>query len=218
MGQRVSLRDCIAPGKPAVLQLGYFGCPMLCDTVSQQMLKSMRQLDLSIGTDYSVIYVSFDPKETRTQAYFKKQSFVKEYDRPGAARGVHLLVGGEESIRAITDATGFKYKWVESSRQFSHAAVLMIVSPDGTLARYLDGVEYAPATLRMSLIEASEGKIGSPLDRLLSLCFQYDAKSGKYVVAAMGLMRLGGIVTVIVLATWIFRQLRKEKRARLAAA
>jgi protein SCO1/2 len=215
-GNNVTLGDCIKPGKPAVLQLGYFGCPMLCDTVSQGLLKSMKELDLNIGQDFSVIYVSFDPKETFGDAGRKKLSYLKQYDRPGAEQGWHFRVAPKASIRAITEATGFQYKWVESSKQFAHAAVLMVITPDGRISRYLYGVEFPKRTLQLSLVEASQGSIGSTTDRLLMMCYRYDSKTGHYTFFATNLMRGGAAVTVVVLGAWIGRMLLKERRARLS--
>ncbi|WP_428938465.1 SCO family protein [Fontivita pretiosa] len=214
MGKRVTLRDCLKPGKPAVLQLGYFGCPMLCDLVSQGMLESMRELDLSIGSDFTVINISFDQRETTTDAYRKKQAFARQYDRPGAGDGWHFLTGARSAISAVTAAVGFKYKWLEDSQQFSHPAAIIILTPEGRVSRYLYGVKFPEQTLRLSLVEASQGRIGTAMDQVLMLCFQYDATAGKYTLAAVGLMRLGGALTVIILATVLIRLFVKEHRAR----
>jgi protein SCO1 len=217
LGNRVTLRDCLMSGKPAVLQIGYFGCPMLCDLISQGMLRSMKDLDLQIGQDFSVIYISFDPRETQTDAYKKKKSYVEQYGRSGAAKGWHFLVGDKEPIKTITQAVGFKYKWVESSQQFSHPAVLTLLSPEGRVSRYLYGVEFPQRTVRLSLVEASQGKIGTTVDRVMMICFRYDASTGKYAFAALGMMRLGGGITVLVVAIVLMRLFLKERRARIAA-
>jgi protein SCO1/2 len=218
MGRPVTLRDCMIPGKPAVLQLGYFGCPMLCDTVSQGLLRSMQELDLNIGSDFSVIYLSIDPRETRYDAYLKKEGYIKQYTRAGAGGGWHFLVGTQASVKAVASAIGFKFKWIESQGQFAHPAVLMILTPEGRVSRYLYGVEYPERTLRLSLVEASEGKIGTTVDRVMMFCYRYDAKTGSYTFAAWGLMRLGGLLTILVLGTWIVRYLIRERRALRAEA
>jgi protein SCO1/2 len=217
MGQQVTLRDCLAEGKPAVLQLGYFGCPMLCDQVSQGLLKSMKELDLNIGTDFNFIYISFDHRETRVEAYQKKLSYQKQYERDGAGEGWHFLVGSKVAVQTIADAVGFKYKWVESSQQFSHPAVLIVLTPEGRASRYLYGVQFPKRTLQLSLVEASEGKIGSTIDRVMMFCFKYDPSTGRYTVAATNLMRLGGVLTAIILGSWIARMLVKERRGRLGS-
>lgn len=214
MGKQVTLRECLADGKPAILQLSYFGCPMLCDLVSQGMLKSLDQLSLHIGQDFNVINISFDQRETKNDAYLKKKTYINSYAREGAAAGWHFLVGKPESVDSVVQATGFKYKWLETSQQFSHPAMLMVLTPDGRISRYLYGVSYDPQTLRLSLVEASQGKIGSTVDRVLMLCFQYDPHTGKYSLAATRLMQLGGIVTLIVLGGTITMWLVKERRAK----
>ncbi len=218
IGKPVKLRDCLMSGKPTVLQLGYFGCPMLCDTVSQGLLRSMQDLALTIGQDFSVIYVSFDPRETKADAYLKKKGYLQQYQRTGAGGGWHFLVGEKSSVDALTAAVGFKYKWIESSKQFSHPAVLMVLSPDGRVMRYLYGVEYPKDTLKLSLVEASEGKIGSTLDRVMMFCYRYSPTEGRYTLAAMGLMRLGGALTVLVLAAVLIRQFLKDRREHVAAS
>jgi protein SCO1/2 len=213
-GKQVTLRDCLIPGKPAILQLEYFGCPMLCDLVSQGMLKSMQELDLNIGDDFSVIHISFDPRETFSDGYKKKKTYINRYERSGAAGGWHFLVGKKDSIVAMTAAVGFKYKWIAQEEQFSHPAVLMVLSPQGRVSRYLYGVEFPKQTLRLSLVEASEGKVGNTIDKVMMLCFRYDAAQGKYTFTAVVLMRLAGVLTVVVLASAIVHQLVKERRAR----
>jgi protein SCO1/2 len=213
LGNRVALRDCIMPGKPAVLQLGYFGCPMLCDTISQGMLRSMKELDLQIGRDFSVIFISFDPRETRVEAYQKKRSYVQQYDRPGSAKGWHFLVADKATIKAVTDAVGFKFKWDDETNQFSHSAAIMMISPEGKVSRYLYGVDFPKRTMRLSLVEASEGKIATTTDRMMMFCFRYDSSTGKYTLAVMNLMRAGAVVTVIALAAVVTRLLLKERRA-----
>lgn len=217
-GRRVTLRDSLMPGKPAILQLGYFGCPMLCDLVSQGMLDSLQDLPLSIGSDFNVLFVSIDPRETRNDAYLKKKGYVKRYGRDGSAGGWHFLVGDKDSVKALRDAVGFKYKWIEDSQQFSHAAALIVLTPDGRVSRYLYGVKFAPQTMRLSLVEAAQGKIGSTVDRVLLLCFHYSPGEGKYTFAAIGLMRLGGLLTLLVVGWILLRQFRKERRAARAAA
>lgn len=214
MGKAVTLKDCMLPGKPMILQLGYFGCPMLCELVSKGMAKSMEELDLDIGTDFTVVNLSFDPRETRNEAYLKKQGYLRGYTRSGAGGGWKFLIGEEKNVKAITEAVGFRYKWDEKSKQFAHAAALMIITPDGKVSRYLYGVEFPKQTLRLSLVEASQNKIGSTVDQLILLCFHYDGTTGKYAMAAIGLMRLGGLMTMLVLGTVLIRLFMKERRAQ----
>jgi protein SCO1/2 len=217
MGEKLTLRQVIGDGRPAVLQLGYFGCPMLCDQVSQGLLRSMKQLDLNAGSDFNVIYISFDPRETHINANQKKLGYVKQYDRAGGSSGWRFLVGGEQSVKSIADAVGFRYRWDEASQQFSHAAVLIILTPDGRVSRYLYGVEFPKQTLQLSLVEASAGKIGSTADRVMMLCFTYNPETGRYTLAATYLMQIAAGVTVVILGAWIGRMLLKERRQRLSA-
>jgi protein SCO1/2 len=218
LGQTVTLRDCMLPGKPMILQLSYFGCPMLCDLVSKGMLKSMEELDLNIGSDFTVVNLSFDQRETKTDAALKKKGYLDHYDRKGAGTGWRFLVGDPESVKAVTDAVGFKYKWDDATKQFAHPAVLMVITPQGHVSRYLYGVEFPERTLRLSLVEASQGKIGTTVDQLIMLCYHYDPQAGKYTLAATGLMRMGGVMTVLVLAGVVLRWIIKERRNAETAA
>lgn len=216
-GRSVALRDLLQKGRPVVLQLSYFGCPMLCDLVSNGLVDSLNDLTLTMGQDYDAINLSFDPNETPALAKLKKESFLSKYDRPSGAPSWHFLTGNATSIQKLTDAVGFRYKWVEESKQFSHPAVLILLTPEGKVSRYLYGVKYDPQTLRLSLVEASEGKIGTTIDKLLLTCFHYDSYAGKYNMAAMNLMRAAGVLTVIALAGVIGIALRREQaRKRLA--
>lgn len=216
-GKQMNLRDALLPGKPMIVQLSYFRCPMLCDTVSQGLLKALQELDLELGRDFGVINVSFDPQDKPSDAYMKKRSYVQRYDRTGTAAW-RFLVGPKSSIKAICDAVGFRYQYDSATDQFSHAAALVILAPDGRVMRYLYGVEYPPTTLRLSLVEASEGKIGNTLDKVLMLCFRYDPIHGRYTLFAMGLMRVAGALTVLVLGLILTRLFLKERRQRQALA
>jgi protein SCO1/2 len=203
--------------KPVVLQLGYYGCPMLCDLVSKGATSSLKELPLTAGQDFEVVFISIDPNESWQLAQGKKRSWLREYDRPGTADGWHFLTGTEEQIRRVAKAVGFNYKWVPSVGQFSHPAGLILCTPEGKISRDLYGVRFDPQTLRLSLVEASEGKIGTTTDRFLLTCFQYDGHQGKYALAAMALMRLGGAVTVVVLAGVLIHLFRRESRRRHSA-
>ena len=168
-----------------------------------------------MGKEFDVINLSFDPAETARLAKLKKQSFLDAYNRPAGAEAWHFLTGNPAEIAKLTDAVGFRYKWVESSKQFSHPAVLILLTPDGKISRYLYGVKYEPRTLRLSLVEASEGKIGTTVDRFLLTCFHYDSYAGKYTPVAMNIMRGAGIVTVLVIAiviTWLVRRERNREK------
>lgn len=210
--QPVTLAQYFQGGKkPVILQLGYYGCPMLCDLVSRGLLKSMRDVELTAGTDYDVVFVSIDPNENFTLAQAKKRAFLQEYGRGGAA-GVHFLTGTQREITKVAKAVGVSYKWVPSSAQFSHPAVIHIAAPDGKLTRYLYGVQFDKQTLRLSLVESSQGKIGTTTDRFLLTCFQYDGTHGRYAMTAITMMRIGGVMTVLTLGTVLFVAFRREAR------
>jgi protein SCO1/2 len=216
-GKEVALADYFHHDRPVVLQLSYFQCPMLCSLVSSGLSDSLNDLTLTMGKDFDVINLSFDPSETPALAALKKQSFLVAYNRPAGAEAWHFLTGSSKSIKQLTDSVGFKFKWIEQTRQFSHPAALILLSPDGKITRYLYGVKYDPKTLRLSLVEASQGKVGSTVDRFLLTCYHYDAYAGQYTPAAMNLMRGAGILTVIILASAITYLLRKEQRMKRLA-
>jgi protein SCO1/2 len=210
----VKLRDYFTGNKPVVLQLGYYGCPMLCDLISRGATASLKPLPLTAGTDFEVVFISIDPHEDWTLAQGKKRSYVTEYGRPGSAGGWHFLTGREEQIHQIAKAVGFNYKWVASAGQFSHPAGLILCTPEGKISRYLYGVKFDEKTLRLSLVEAGEGKIGTTTDRFLLTCFQYDGHQGRYAMTAMSLMRWGGALTLIALVVVMTIVFRRDARRR----
>lgn len=184
--------------KPVVLALVYYSCPMLCNQVLNGMTSGLDVLKVfSIGKEFEVVTVSFDPRETPELARQKKETYINWYKRDGAAKGWHFLTGDQANIDRLTQAAGFHYKWDEKTTQFIHASGIMIATPDGKLARYFYGIEYSPKDLRLGLVEASAGKIGSPVDQLLLYCYHYDPASGKYGAVVMNIMRLGGGLTLI---------------------
>jgi len=216
-GKPVALRQYFRQNRPVILNLGYFGCPMLCGLVMNGLLEAMREIDMMPGRDYDVLSISFDPSETSVLARLKKQNYIKEFGHPEAAGGWHFLVGDEQSTKKLTEAVGYGFKWNAPRGEFAHAAVIIVLTPDGTVSRYLYGVQFPPRTLRLSLVEASQGKIGSTLDRILLYCFHYDAGAGEYTPAAMNIMRLGGGVTAAALAGLIGFALLREAHCRKRA-
>ena len=213
-GGRVTLRQFFGR-RPVVLALVYYNCPMLCTLVLNGLLRAMRAVNLDAGRDYEVVTVSFDPRDTPELAAAKKDSYVQKYGRASGAAGWHFLCGEENSIRALAQAAGFRYKWDERSQQFAHASGIMVLTPGGRLSRYVYGVEYAPRDLRLGLIEASAGRIGSPVDQLILYCFHYDPAKGKYSLAIMNVVRLSGIVTVGLLLGLIAATVRRDRRKAL---
>jgi protein SCO1/2 len=210
----VKLGQYFTGKKPVVLQLGYYGCPMLCDLISRGATQSLKQIPLTAGTDFEVVFISIDPHEDWTLAQGKKKSYVSEYARPGSAGGWHFLTGTEQQIQQVARAVGFNYKWVASAAQFSHPAGIILCTPEGKISRYLYGVKFDETTLRLSLVEASEGKIGSAGDHFLLTCFQYDGRQGKYAFFAMSMMRFGGALTLIILVVVLIGLFRREARRK----
>lgn len=199
-------------GKPTVLALVYYKCPMLCGQVLNGLLRSLHEISLDVGKDFNVVAVSFDPGETPELAHAKKRKYVSRYDRSGAEAGFHFLTGAPTSIDALTTAVGFRYSYDADARQFAHAAGIIILTPEGRIARYMHGIEYPPHDLRLGLVEASEGAIGSPVDQLLLLCFQYDPTQGRYGLVIFNVLRIAGALTVVLLACAIFLLSRRNRR------
>ncbi len=220
-GKAVHLGDYFKGDKPVILNLGYFRCPMLCGLVLNGLVDAMKDMDWTPGDQFEILTVSIDPNEVHSLARMKKQNYLKDYGRPEAAAGWHFLTGKQDAIKALTDTVGFSYAWNPRQQQYAHAAVLIICMPDGRVSRYLYGVKFAPRTLRLSLVEASDGKIGSTVDHVLLYCFQYDAGEHRYSLAAYNVMRAGGAITLLALGAvlvpiWIRDSRRKAARRRSA--
>jgi protein SCO1/2 len=205
-------------GRPVVLSLVYYNCPMLCTIVLNDMLRSFSAVPLLIGKDYDVITISFDPTETPAIAADKKRNYVRNYakgDRAAAEtsarNGWHFLTGSEESIKRITDAVGFRYQYDQKSKQFFHPSGITVLTPGGKIARYFFGIDYEPTDLRLALLEASDNKIGKLTDHVLLYCFHYDELTGKYSLAIMRMVRVAGIITVLGIVGGITWMLRKER-------
>jgi protein SCO1/2 len=211
-GRDVRLGDYFGK-KPVVLALVYYECPMLCTLTLNGLSTALGVLAYDVGQQFDVITVSFDPKEGPELAATKKQAYLAKYKRAGAEKGWHFLTGDEEQIRRLTQSVGFRYTFDERTRQFAHPSGLVVITPQGVIARYLYGIEYAPKDLRFALIEASEGKVGTLADQMILFCYQYDPDTGRYGAAVLTLVRIGGILTVAAFATFVFVALRREKTA-----
>lgn len=199
-------------GKPVVLSLVYYNCPMLCNLVMNGELRAFRKVPQILGRDFEAVTVSFDPKETTPLAVSKKSSYVDKYNRPGAANGWHFLTGREDQIRALADSVGFHYAWDPKTQQWAHASGIVILTPQGRIARYQYGIEYSDKDLRLSLVEASANKIGSLTDQVLLFCYHYDPKAGKYTFAVMNSLRVGGLGVVTAVGLFMIVNLRRERR------
>jgi protein SCO1/2 len=188
---------------------------MLCTQVLNGLTTALMVLDETVGRDFDVVAASFDPRETAVLASAKKKVHLDRYQRRESAAGWHFLTGGEASIRALTDAAGFHYAWDERTGQFAHASGIVVATPDGRLARYFFGIEYAPRDLELALVEASNGRVGSLVDRLLLYCYHYDPATGSYAFVAMRAVRIAGALTLAALVGFVVMSLRRERRARL---
>ena len=217
-GKAVQLAELMQHGRPVVLSLVYYECPMLCTQVLNGSLRSLRVLSLDVGSDFDVITVSIDPGETPALARQKKAEYVSRYKREGADQGWHFLTGDSEQIERLAEAVGFHYEYDEETDLFVHASGIMVLTPTGRLARYFYGIEYSPKDLRLGLVEASENRIGSPVDQVLLLCYQYDPATGKYGFMIMNALRLAGGATVAILAILIIGMIRRDRRLQLSEA
>lgn len=198
-------------GRPVVLALVQYRCPMLCNQILLGLIESLRRIPLNVGSDFEVVVVSFDAREQPDLAAAKREAFIQEYGRPGAEAGWHFLTGEQPAIDALTQTVGFRYVYDAKTDQFAHASAIIVLTPDGKTARYLFGVHYPPRDLRLSLIEASRGKIGAPADRLLLLCYHYDLTTGRYTPAVMNFVRAGGVLTMLTLGMFFVYAWRRRR-------
>ena len=190
----------------------YYDCPMLCTVSINGLASALYILSLDAGRDFDVVIVSFNPRDTPATATAKKAAYLSRYTRAGAEAGWHFLSGDRESIDRVTRAAGFRYTWDEATKQFAHPAGVMVLTPEGRLARYLFGIEYGPRDLRFALVEASAGKLGSRIDSLLLYCYHYDPITGRYGLAVMRAIRLTGAATVLALGAFIVVMVRRDRR------
>jgi protein SCO1/2 len=214
-GKEITLRDYFHKGRPVILTLNYYSCPMLCTLQLNGLVDTLQELQWTPGQEFEIVTATINPRETPQLAKLKKQNYIKDYGRPSAASGWHFLTGKEENIKKLADAVGFEYKYDEKTNQYIHAAALIILTPEGKIGRYLYGVMYEPKTLRLSLLETSEGEIGSTLDRFVLYCFHYDAEKGTYAPAAMNIVRAVAILTasvlgILLISLWL-REARKTR-------
>jgi protein SCO1/2 len=211
-GEAVTLRRYLGE-KPVVLSFVYFGCPMLCGQVMNGLVTALKGIGLAVGRDFTVLTVSFDSRDTPAVARQRKAAVLSRYGRPAAADGWHFLTGDADAIRGLTEAVGFRYAWDALGRQFAHVAAVMVLTPEGKVARYFPGIDYPPRDLRLGLVEASAGRIGSTVDRLLLFCYRYDGATGRYTPIIETAVRAGALLTLAALGTLVVVLRRRERSA-----
>ncbi len=215
-GRPVRLGDYFG-AKPVIVTLVYFRCPMLCGEELKGLARSLKPLSMAVGDQFEVVTVSIDPTDTPDLARAKKEKILEYYGRPEAGKGWHFLTGDEPAIAALSKAVGFRFVYNPATDQFVHAAGLAIATPGGRLSRYFYGIDFPPKDLQFGLIESSQGRIGSPIARLLLFCYHYDPTTGKYTLAIVGLLRVVGSATAIGLAAYVVLMIRRERRSARAA-
>lgn len=222
-GKTVKLGDYFDGKRPVVFVFAYHTCPMLCSLVLDATVRALNNVQWTVGDEFDVVSLSFDPKDTPQTATKKRSQVVGDYTRAkGSTKGWHFLTGEPDQIRRVTDAFGFDYRYDSRQRQFAHPAAIYLLTPEGHIARYLYGIQYNPSDIRLGLLEASEGKSISTTERILLYCYHYDPQGKHYSLVAMNVMRLGGAVTLVLLGGLLIvmwaRERRKRRKARLAAA
>jgi protein SCO1/2 len=213
-GKEVSLREYFGR-RPVVLSFVYYSCQDLCPLVLDGLVRSLRPLSFDVGDQFDVVVVSFDPRDTPALAAAKKADSVRQYARPETQDGWHFLTGAENAIQRLTDAAGFRYNYESDRDRFGHATGIILLTPEGKIARYFYGMEFSPRDLRLGLIEASSNKIASPIDQLLLFCYHYDPASGKYSLLITNVIRLAALATVSALALFIAVMLRRDRNREM---
>jgi protein SCO1 len=209
-GRHIRLRDYFG-ARPVVLVFAYYDCPMLCTQVINGLSMALNVLSLEPGKDFEIVTVSFNPHDTPETARAKKAVYIERYKHPGASAAWHFLTGDQPAIDRLTQAAGFKYAWDADTRQYAHPTGVIVLTPDGRLARYLFGIEYGPRDLRYALVDASAGKVGNAVDTLLLYCYHYDPLTGRYGLAIMRAVRIAAAATLVALGGFIVLMVRREK-------
>lgn len=209
-GHPVALREFFGKGRPVILNLVYYSCPMLCTLVLNGQTSTMREIPWTPGEEYEVVTISIDPTETFALAQQKKAAYLASYERP--APGWHFLTDHQGNVEKLARQVGFRYRYIEDREEYAHAAAIMILTEDGTVSRYLYGVRFSARDVRLALTEASDGKVGSTIDRVLLFCYHYDPAAKSYVPAATNIMRIGGVLIVLILGGALGMLWRRERQ------
>jgi protein SCO1/2 len=207
-----------ARNRPMVLVFAYYTCPMLCSQVEQAVVGTLKMISFNPGKDYDVVFISFDTSDTPDTATKKRHEALARFARPATDGGWHFLTGTRESIDAVTKAANFTYSYDQQSKAYAHASGILLLTPDGRISRYFFGVEYPPSNVRLGLVDASAGKIGTPVDHLLLFCYQYDPTKARYSATVLTVMRMGAVVTLFSMALGFVIFRRREQRGRNQAA
>lgn len=210
-GAEKPLSDFLHKQRPVVLSLVYYSCPSLCNLHLNGVLDGLNQLSLVAGKDYDLLAVSFDPKETADLAAAKKYTYQEKYNFPDNGKGIHFLTGSESAVKTLAESVGFSYKWDNKANEWAHASAAVLVTSEGLVSRYLHGVYFEPKTFRLSLVEASRGKVGDIIDSVVLFCFRYDPKGNKYTLYAFNLMQAGAAAICIMMGLWLFTFWRKTR-------
>jgi len=203
--------------KPVLLNFVYYRCRELCPLLSDGLVRALRPLSFDVGNQFDIVTVSFDPADTATSAAAAKAEYIKKYRREGASAGWHVLTGEPAAIETLAGAAGFRYSYDAKRNEFAHATGIVVATPQGKISRYYYGIEFSPRDLRLGLIEAAAGKIGSPLDQLLLFCYHYDPLTGQYTLIVTRVLRLAAGATVLALVVFILVMLRREQRRQITS-
>lgn len=216
-GKEVKLGEYFGKGRPVVLALVYYECPMLCNEVLNGLTGSLKGISFDAGKDFDVVAISFDTRENQKPDLTKnkKAGYLERYNRPGTENGWHFLTGEQSEIDKVTKAIGFNYTFDKETNQFAHAGGIMVITPQGKVSRYHYGIDYSPKDLKFSIMESSENRIGNPVEQLYLYCFHYDPSSGKYGFAILNVLRLMGVATLLGLGTMLFVFWRRGKKTQL---
>lgn len=219
-GKEVTLGSFFDGKHPVILSPVYFSCPGLCNFHLNGLTDALKLMDKdwTVGKKYKIISMSFDSKETPDLAAHKKETYMKLYERAGAEAGWHFLTADEATVQAVTKSLGFKFKWDEKAKEWAHASAAVIVTPDGTISRYLPGIMFNPQDIKLALNEAAAGKIGTFVDHLVLYCFKYDPQQSKYTLAAFNVMKIGGALMVLVMVLWLLPIYVRSRRAKTKTA
>ncbi|NMO23086.1 SCO family protein [Pyxidicoccus fallax] len=215
-GREVALGDVLSKTKPTLLTLVYYNCPMLCNLVLNAQVKAMQELGLELGKDYEAVTVSIDPEDTPVQSLERRRRHLQSMGKPEGAPW-HFLTGTDGEIRRLSEALGFKYTYDASTKQYAHPAVVHVLTPEGSISRYLYGTTFPPKDMKLAILEAANGRVGTSFDQIVMSCFKYDTASRRYGFYIFGFIRLGGILVFTALATMLIYFWRRELKKGAAA-